>query len=299
MAPSVGHAELNDELNAYLDGELAADARARVDAHLTTCAVCQVELDQLRATRGALQALAPLRAPRPFTLEAPAPSDQGARAARAGRGVLDWLGWVWRLGSLATAACLLMALLTTNADMRRAGPSAALSVPEQAAEGFAPSRPGVLADQNSSQRVAPPAATPPPQGTAPPAAQAPQNQPPIPAGGAGGGLTQNESAQPPPPAPSAPATPQPGGAFSSAGSPASVRVDGAPTPAATPAAFPAGDARLAGAPTSRQGAEEVAERGRDQPVRDGTLWAGAALVTAAASATAFAVERRSRRANRL
>jgi anti-sigma factor RsiW len=36
------------ELSGFLDGAVAADDRARVDAHLSSCAACRRELDSLR-----------------------------------------------------------------------------------------------------------------------------------------------------------------------------------------------------------------------------------------------------------
>jgi len=43
------HNDIVNQLSAYLDGELSVEARARVDAHLVTCAECRVVLDDLRA----------------------------------------------------------------------------------------------------------------------------------------------------------------------------------------------------------------------------------------------------------
>lgn len=51
------HPIRDDELNAYVDGELAAGARARVDAHLEGCAACRETVSSLRSLRGALGAL--------------------------------------------------------------------------------------------------------------------------------------------------------------------------------------------------------------------------------------------------
>ncbi len=51
------HPIRDDELNAYVDGELATGARARIDAHLEGCAVCRETVSSLRSLRGALGAL--------------------------------------------------------------------------------------------------------------------------------------------------------------------------------------------------------------------------------------------------
>ena len=51
------------DLNAYIDGALDPQARARVDAHLATCAACQARVAELRATARLITAL-PAPAPR-------------------------------------------------------------------------------------------------------------------------------------------------------------------------------------------------------------------------------------------
>lgn len=43
------HTEFTDDLSAYLDGELAAERRAALEAHLATCVACRSVLDDLRA----------------------------------------------------------------------------------------------------------------------------------------------------------------------------------------------------------------------------------------------------------
>jgi len=66
-----------------------------------------VELEQLRMTRAAVQVLAPLRAPRPFTVTAPQPADA------AGDGwFARLLPWTWRLSGVAAAACIVVAALS-------------------------------------------------------------------------------------------------------------------------------------------------------------------------------------------
>jgi len=42
--------EVVELLSSYLDDELPASERARVDAHLATCAGCTMVLDELRET---------------------------------------------------------------------------------------------------------------------------------------------------------------------------------------------------------------------------------------------------------
>jgi anti-sigma factor RsiW len=45
------------ELSAYIDGALSPSARAAVDGHLATCALCRAHVAQLRATSALLRAL--------------------------------------------------------------------------------------------------------------------------------------------------------------------------------------------------------------------------------------------------
>jgi anti-sigma factor RsiW len=53
------HKTLELLLSAYLDGELDAERRRLVEAHLATCAICREMLAALRAGDDALAALAP------------------------------------------------------------------------------------------------------------------------------------------------------------------------------------------------------------------------------------------------
>jgi anti-sigma factor RsiW len=55
--------ELEKELTAYVDGELPDIARARVDAHLSTCAGCRATEQLLRRTVSTLVAMEPAFAP--------------------------------------------------------------------------------------------------------------------------------------------------------------------------------------------------------------------------------------------
>jgi anti-sigma factor RsiW len=59
-----------DELSAYLDHELDADATARVAEHVAGCADCQARLDGLRQTAYAIRALPMETPPRTFTIPA-------------------------------------------------------------------------------------------------------------------------------------------------------------------------------------------------------------------------------------
>jgi hypothetical protein len=63
-----------EQLSALLDGELEATEQATVESHLSTCEVCQAELESLRSTVMRLSALPTLAPPRSFALPAVAPT---------------------------------------------------------------------------------------------------------------------------------------------------------------------------------------------------------------------------------
>lgn len=165
------HEQVDELLNAYLDGELGQDEHSRVRRHLAGCDMCQAELDSLRLTKHAVQALPFLRAPRPFTLEEvtgevpgaapPVPRPSGAEEGH--RPVSppipdrqpvapNWaarLGLIWRVSSVAAAACALLFALqmampaseppaasSRGIDLERPAPGAAATAP-QAAESTA------------------------------------------------------------------------------------------------------------------------------------------------------------------
>ena len=56
-------AEVREEFSALLDGELDAETRAAVEAHLAGCADCLRELDRLKQVDAAFHGLAPKQAP--------------------------------------------------------------------------------------------------------------------------------------------------------------------------------------------------------------------------------------------
>ena len=95
------------ELNAYIDGELAAAARSRVEAHMESCAACRQAVGELRAVSRALQALPGARAPRSFALREADVAPLPGRAQQAG-----WLaGATPLLGGVATVAVLVFFVL--------------------------------------------------------------------------------------------------------------------------------------------------------------------------------------------
>jgi hypothetical protein len=57
-----------EQLSAYVDGELQSRARSAVEAHLATCEACSALVDELRQTKSMLAALPPPIVPRSFAL---------------------------------------------------------------------------------------------------------------------------------------------------------------------------------------------------------------------------------------
>src|SRR4051794_37890962 len=57
MEMDMGHDEISGRLSAYLDGEVGAEERVRIEEHLKGCGVCAGALEELRKIRGLLQRL--------------------------------------------------------------------------------------------------------------------------------------------------------------------------------------------------------------------------------------------------
>ena len=104
------HEQFADDLAMYALDALRGDDRARVDAHLATCAACRLELEQLRGDTALLALSA--AGPRPPQRARQRLLDAVAREARVA-GVAQtstrasWWGW---LGWAATAAVVVFAL---------------------------------------------------------------------------------------------------------------------------------------------------------------------------------------------
>lgn len=90
-----------ERISVYLDGELAAEERAELEAHLPTCDECQRELVALRQIRGLLRALPRPAPPRAFTLPEASPTAPALR-----RGPPRWSRPAQALGSMAAVVGL-------------------------------------------------------------------------------------------------------------------------------------------------------------------------------------------------
>src|SRR5262245_30416622 len=75
--------------SAYVEGEVTADERRRIDGHLATCASCQATIDDVGRVMAAVQNLRPVRVSRGF---ADAVMD---RVADAGDAPPARTGWAW------------------------------------------------------------------------------------------------------------------------------------------------------------------------------------------------------------
>ena len=91
----------DEQLSAYLDGELDEHEAVAVEDALADGPALAVQLDELRVVRDALGSLGELRAPRPFTLEAP---------PTAARGAPGRLEMVFRMGAVAAAVAFAVVL---------------------------------------------------------------------------------------------------------------------------------------------------------------------------------------------
>lgn len=116
------HDEL-DLLSSYLDGELDASERARLEGHLPGCAECRSTLNALRSTIADIRALPEV---------APTPQDSWAlRAAirRARSPMRKWQRLSWAAGAVAAAAIAVFAFTLPSGN--DGGRDLALSGAEQ------------------------------------------------------------------------------------------------------------------------------------------------------------------------
>ncbi len=161
----------DEQLSAHLDGELDEHEAAVIDDAIEADPTLAVRLGELAAVRDALGSLGEVRAPRPFTLEAPA---TGARRA-PGR-----LEMVFRMGAVAAAVAFAIVLTGDIAGLGGEGvegwgitrPSFGGGTSEQASEGpqAAPAQAAAAPTAAPATPAATQAATTAP--TAPPTAEA-------------------------------------------------------------------------------------------------------------------------------
>ncbi|MEN6480304.1 MAG: anti-sigma factor [Anaerolineales bacterium] len=123
LGPHRGYHASEDDLSAYLDGELGPRQAKRLERHLRECGTCQRELAELRATRLLLRGVPQRPVPRSFLL--PASVADARRRQRA------WnAGFVVLRGAAVAVSLALVVLLSGNALLRRG----LLPVPGQAGQ---------------------------------------------------------------------------------------------------------------------------------------------------------------------
>ncbi len=78
------HEVREEDLSAYVDGELNASALQRVEAHLEVCTACRESVTELRAVRQSVKELPRMPVPRSFVVRE---ADVAAAPTRAGGGL--------------------------------------------------------------------------------------------------------------------------------------------------------------------------------------------------------------------
>jgi hypothetical protein len=105
-------------LAGYVDGALADDERAVVDAHLDSCAACRDEVELARSAVAALASLPDV--PVPFGVTGPVLAEAGRRFER--RRAVVWQRVQWAAGLAAAAALVLVVAINLGgADDGRDG----------------------------------------------------------------------------------------------------------------------------------------------------------------------------------
>lgn len=123
-----------EHLSGYVDGTLATDERAEVDAHLATCATCREEIELSTQAVTMLRVLPEV--PVPFGTTTPVMAE--ARKERTSRARRSWGGRSQWAAGLAAAAVLVVAVAVVlprvgrEALMESAGGGAAPAAPTRA-----------------------------------------------------------------------------------------------------------------------------------------------------------------------
>jgi anti-sigma factor RsiW len=105
------HEACQDNLSPFLDGQLSARQRSRVERHLQECAACREELESVRQTVSLLRSAAVLRPPRSFLIGAGEIAKQ--RQVRRRR-----LSYVYLQAATAVASVLLVLVVSGDAILR-------------------------------------------------------------------------------------------------------------------------------------------------------------------------------------
>lgn len=98
------HKQVIDLLSPYVDGQVTADERILVEAHLATCPQCTQDLATLRQTVALVGQLPQVAAPRPFTLR-----ESDVKTVHPSRPA--WWRLPWAQGLVAAGALLLCVVI--------------------------------------------------------------------------------------------------------------------------------------------------------------------------------------------
>jgi hypothetical protein len=105
------HQHVSERLSAYMDDELAARERTRVEGHLSTCGQCRADLRTLRWTKRLLRETPHVRVPRTFVVR-----EADVLARRPARRWPSLFAVQW-----ATAAVALLFVLVLGGDLLTTG----------------------------------------------------------------------------------------------------------------------------------------------------------------------------------
>lgn len=138
-----------EQLADLLDGTLDADARARVDAHLATCAACREDLRAAAAGRDAARALPAAEPPaglRDRIVQAAGRGDAGASGAPR------WHRWAGVAAAAALVAVVALSLPEVGGDGPSDDGAGAPAAPEAALDAATADLPAVeVSDRNFEQ----------------------------------------------------------------------------------------------------------------------------------------------------
>jgi hypothetical protein len=149
------HRKWRNDLSAYADGDLETARLRELEAHLATCESCQQELAELQATKGLLQQLPQVRAPRSFAIS----------PAQTRRPVTTSAPWFTALRGATVAAvaafAILLAVDFVSIDLsskQETAPPGALDSRERATEAAPAAQPGIASEEAQRAPMASPAA---------------------------------------------------------------------------------------------------------------------------------------------
>jgi hypothetical protein len=123
-----------EHLSGYVDGTLATDERAEVDAHLATCATCRDEIEL--ATRAVTMLRELPEVPVPFGVTSPLMAEAGkertSRARRSWGGRTQWAAGLAAAAALVAVVAVALPRLGREARTESAGGGGVAAAPTRA-----------------------------------------------------------------------------------------------------------------------------------------------------------------------